>query len=231
MEAWEEERGCKALDASASSYAFVDIDKRQVQFSVEDNGVGMQKEDIAKLFKVDAKFTTPGTAGEKGSGLGLSLVADIVRKHGGDIWVESQLGQGSKFFFTIPIASTNILLVDDIKTDRLLYSKLIKNLVPQYKIIEAENGKVALDLIKQNSPVLVISDHKMPVMTGYDLVKQLNITDLRYKPPVIILSSDINDTVQSEYRELGVEYIFQKPVNLSDFKNAIQMALRKAVYS
>lgn len=218
-------------DGTVRVNAFVDIDKRQVQFSVEDNGVGMQKEDIAKLFKVDAKFTTPGTAGEKGSGLGLSLVADIVRKHGGDIWVESQLGQGSKFFFTIPIASTNILLVDDIKTDRLLYSKLIKNLVPQYKIIEAENGKVALDLIKQNSPVLVISDHKMPVMTGYDLVKQLNITDLRYKPPVIILSSDINDAVQSEYRELGVEYIFQKPVNLSDFKNAIQMALRKAVYS
>lgn len=211
--------------------ALVDIDRRQVQFSVEDNGVGMRKEDIAKLFKVDAKFTTPGTAGEKGSGLGLSLVADIVRKHGGEIWVESQLGLGSRFFFTIPIASTNILLVDDIKTDRLLYAKLIKNLVPQYKIIEAENGKIALDLIKQNSPVLVISDHKMPVMTGYDLVKQLNITDLRYKPPVIILSSDINEAVQSEYRELGVEYIFQKPVNLSDFKNAIQMALRKAVYN
>jgi CheY-like chemotaxis protein len=123
------------------------------------------------------------------------------------------------------------LLVDDIKTDRLLYSKLIKNLIPQYNIIEAENGKIALDLIKQSSPVLVISDHKMPVMTGYDLVRQLNVTDLRYRPPVIILSSDINDAVKSEYRELGIEYIFQKPVNLSDFKNAIQMALRKAVYS
>ena len=211
--------------------AQVDIEKRHVKFSVEDSGVGMKNEDITKLFKVDAKFTTPGTAGEKGSGLGLSLVADIVRKHGGDIWVESEVGKGSKFYFTIPIASTNILLVDDIKTDRLLYSKLIKNLIPQYNIIEAENGKVALDLIKQSSPVLVISDHKMPVMTGYDLVRQLNVTDLRYKPPVIILSSDINDAVVSEYKELGVEYIFQKPVNLSDFKNAIQMALRKAVFS
>lgn len=218
-------------DGTVKISAVADIDKRHVQFLVEDNGVGMRKEDIAKLFKVDSKFTTPGTAGEKGTGLGLSLVADIVRKHGGDIWVESQIGQGSKFYFTIPIASTNILLVDDIKTDRLLYSKLIKNLVPQYKIIEAQNGKEALEVIKQSSPVLVITDHKMPVMTGYDLVKQLNITDLRYKPPVIVLSSDINESIKSEYKELGVEYIFQKPVNLSDFKTAIQNSLRKAIYN
>lgn len=211
--------------------ASVDIEKHHVQFSVEDDGVGMNEENVAKLFKVDSKFTTPGTAGEKGSGLGLSLVGDIVRKHGGDIWVESYIGKGSKFYFTIPIASTNILLVDDIKTDRLLYSKLIKNLIPQYSIIEADNGKTALDIIKQIAPVLVITDHKMPVMSGYDLVKQLNITDLRYKPPVIVLSSDLDDAIKGEYRELGVEYIFQKPVNLSDFKNAIQLALKKAIYS
>ncbi len=211
--------------------AFVDFEKNQIQFFVEDDGVGMKKSDISKLFKVDSKFTTPGTAGEKGSGLGLSLVSDIIRKHGGEIWVESELGKGAKFNFTIPIASTNILLVDDAKTDRLLYSKLIKNLMPQYNIIEAENGKIALEIIKQSSPVLVITDHKMPVMSGYDLVRQLNITDLRYKPPVIVLSSDITDVVKGEYKELGIEYIFQKPVNLSDFKNAIQISLKKAVFS
>ena len=116
-------------------------------------------------------------------------------------------------------------------TDRLLYSKLIKKLMPQYNIIEAENGKIALEIIKQSSPVLVITDHKMPVMSGYDLVRQLNITDLRYKPPVIVLSSDITDVVKGEYKELGIEYIFQKPVNLSDFKNAIQISLKKAVFS
>ena len=93
--------------------AFVDFEKNQIQFFVEDDGVGMKKSDISKLFKVDSKFTTPGTAGEKGSGLGLSLVSDIIRKHGGEIWVESELGKGAKFNFTIPIASTNILLVDD----------------------------------------------------------------------------------------------------------------------
>ncbi|MBI1937838.1 MAG: PAS domain S-box protein [Ignavibacteriales bacterium] len=211
--------------------ADVNIEKRQIEFAVKDEGVGIRSEDLSKLFKVDAKFTTPGTAGEKGSGLGLSLVHDIITKHGGEIWVESEVGKGTKFIFSMPVASSNLLLVDDIKTDRLLYVKLLKSIVPNYNILEAENGKQAFDIIKQSSPALVITDHKMPLMSGYDLVKQINVTDLKYRPPVIILSSDINHAIESEYKELGVEFIFQKPVNLGNFKNAIEKSLRKAVFS
>jgi CheY-like chemotaxis protein len=67
----------------------------------------------------------------------------------------------------------------------------------------------------------------MPVMNGYELVKQINLSDIKIKPPVIILSSDINAVVEEEYRELGVEYIFQKPVNLNAFKLAIEKCLRR----
>ena len=97
--------------------------------------------------------------------------------------------------------------------------------------MEAVDGKQALEIIKQSLPALVITDHKMPVMNGYDLVKQLNITELKYKPPVIILSSDINKSIEAEYKEMGVEYVFQKPVNLADFKNAIERSLRKAIFN
>lgn len=148
-----------------------------------------------------------------------------------EIWVESEEGKGSNFIFTIPVASTSILLVDDIKTDRILYAKLLKSLVPNYNVLEAENGKQALDIIKQSSPALVITDHKMPVMNGYDLVKQLNIAELKYIPPVIVLSSDINPIIKEQYKELGVEYSFQKPVDLSSFKNAIEKSLRKAIFN
>ena len=203
------------------------VDKRVIRFSIKDNGIGIREDDIPKLFKVDSKFTTSGTKGEKGTGLGLSLVYDIVQKHGGDIWVKSTFGLGAEFFFTIPISSTNILLVDDMKTDRMLYSKLFKSLIPGYTVTEAGNGREALDMIKLSSPALVISDHRMPVMGGYELVKQINLSDLKIKPPVIILSSDINDLVEEEYKELGVEYIFQKPVNLIAFKTAIERCLRQ----
>lgn len=210
--------------------AQADVMKNQIRFSVKDNGTGIRKEDIKKMFKVDAKFTTPGTAGERGSGLGLSLVRDIILKHGGDIWVESEYGKGSEFLFNIPVASTSILLVDDVRADRILYSKLLKSLIPNYTILESENGKQALDIIKSSSPALIISDHKMPVMNGYDLVKQLAAVELKYHPPVIILSSDITSSVEEQYKQIGVEFIFQKPVNLSSFKNAIEKSLRKAVF-
>lgn len=211
--------------------AKANIEKKQVEFSVKDDGVGIRAQDVDKLFKIDTKFTTSGTAGEKGSGLGLSLVHDIIRKHGGDIWVNSELGKGTQFIFSIPVASSYILIVDDMRTDRLLYIKLLKSLIPNYNILEAENGKVALEVIKQSLPALVITDHNMPVMNGYDFVKQLSITPLKYKPPVIVLSGDVNKTIEAEYKEFGVEYVFPKPVNLSNFKNAIERSLRKAIFN
>lgn len=218
-------------EGSIAVSAKANVEKKQVEFSVKDDGIGIKESDIHKLFKIDTKFTTSGTAGEKGSGLGLSLVHDIIRKHGGDIWVNSEVGKGTQFVFSIPVASSYLLIVDDVKTDRLLYTKLIKSLVPNYNILEAENGKAALDVIKQSLPALVITDHNMPVMNGYDFVKQLSIAQLKYKPPIIVLSGDVNKTIEAEYKEFGVEYVFSKPVNLGAFKNAIERSLRKAIFN
>ncbi|MGE5431905.1 MAG: PAS domain S-box protein [Syntrophomonadaceae bacterium] len=200
-------------------------------FIVKDTGVGIKKEDLEKLFRVDSKFTLEGTMGEKGSGLGLSIVREIIEKHGGDIHAESEYGFGSEFHFTLPAAAANILLVDDNKTDRLLYHKILKNIVPNYRIDEADNGKDALEIIAKKTPALVITDHDMPVMSGYDLVKNLNGMDLKGKPPVIVLSGDVNKHIFEEYRELHVEYIFQKPVDLTNFKTAVERSLKKALFS
>ena len=118
-----------------------------------------------------------------------------------------------------------------LKQTGLLYTKLIKSIIPNYSIIESENGLKAYEEIKRSYPALVISDHLMPTMSGYDLVKQINVSKLKLKPPVIILSSDLNDAIIEEYKELGVEYIFRKPVNLTAFKVAIDKSLKKAIFS
>ncbi|NOX19177.1 MAG: PAS domain S-box protein [Chlorobi bacterium] len=207
------------------------IDEREIKFSVSDNGVGIKEEHLSKLFRIDTKFTLNGTAGEKGSGLGLSLVSDIVNKHGGKIWVESKFGEGSQFYFTIPIASTKFLLVDSEKREQLLYVKLLKNLMPNYKTEAVNNGKEAFEIIKSSSPALVISEHDMPEMNGIDLVRQMNLSDLKYKPPVIILSRNITPFIADNYKELGVEYIFKKPVDVSVLKSAIEKTLKKAIYN
>ena len=74
----------------------------EIIVSVCDNGVGMTKESVAKLFRIEKAFSTKGTTQETGTGLGLILCKEFVERHGGKIWVESEAGSGSKFHFTIP---------------------------------------------------------------------------------------------------------------------------------
>ncbi len=82
-------------------------DEKMFQISVEDNGIGMKDEILAKLFKIDEHVTTKGTDKEKGTGLGLILCKEFIEKHGGKIWAESSIGEGSKFKFKIPLEVNN----------------------------------------------------------------------------------------------------------------------------
>jgi CheY-like chemotaxis protein len=69
----------------------------------------------------------------------------------------------------------------------------------------------------------------MPEMDGYDLVKQLKNEGLLGKPRVIVLSTEIDRNIIGDYNELGIEYVFQKPVNLRSFKQAVEKSLRKYI--
>ncbi len=81
--------------------------KKAVTVSVEDSGVGLSADNIRKLFRIDIKFSQPGTNKETGTGLGLLLCKEFVEKHGGRIWITSKVGKGSKFSFTIPHATVS----------------------------------------------------------------------------------------------------------------------------
>jgi len=74
-----------------------------VTISVSDNGTGIAPDNLTKLFDISQIQTTTGTADEKGTGLGLILCKEFVEKHGGKIWIESEVGKGSDFKFTMPI--------------------------------------------------------------------------------------------------------------------------------
>jgi signal transduction histidine kinase len=73
-----------------------------VEIIIQDNGVGIEKEDLDKLFKIDVHHSTKGTSGEMGTGLGLVLCKEIIELHGGQISAESEPGKGSSFIFTLP---------------------------------------------------------------------------------------------------------------------------------
>ncbi|HSN50647.1 MAG TPA: HAMP domain-containing sensor histidine kinase, partial [Bacteroidales bacterium] len=78
-----------------------------IEIAIEDNGVGIHKDVIDKLFKIEHKISSPGTNDERGTGLGLILCKEFVEKHGGHIWLASELGKGSTFYFTIPFLNPN----------------------------------------------------------------------------------------------------------------------------
>jgi signal transduction histidine kinase len=76
--------------------------KEYIEVSVTDTGVGIEEKYIPLLFRIDNKYSTPGTNNETGTGLGLILCREFVEKHKGKIWVESEINKGSRFIFTLP---------------------------------------------------------------------------------------------------------------------------------
>jgi len=79
-----------------------------VEICINDTGIGIEKEKLDKLFRIDQSYSSKGTEGEIGTGLGLILCREMVNKLGGDIWVSSEKGKGSSFFFTLPKANNNL---------------------------------------------------------------------------------------------------------------------------
>jgi len=84
-----------------------DNSKKLIEITVSDNGAGITKENINKLFRIDISYSTLGTAEEKGTGLGLILCKEFAEKHGGEIRVESEAHKGSNFIFSLPVFEEN----------------------------------------------------------------------------------------------------------------------------
>ncbi len=96
--------GIKFTNPGGSVQIKIEKEDTKVIVSVSDSGVGMSPDEIAKLFDITNLKSKPGTANEKGTGLGLLLCKDMVIKHGGEIWVESTVAKGSVFRFLLPLA-------------------------------------------------------------------------------------------------------------------------------
>ena len=189
--------------------------KGVIELVVRDEGIGMNEANQSKLFKIDEKLSLVGTNGEKGSGLGLTLVKEIIDKHDGEIWFYSKLGEGSEFHITLPQTENNILIVEDDAEVRKLYVHSIKKAFPDYSIIEAENGYEAMSIILEKIPTVIITDHTMPLMNGIQLVEAMKKKYLNVIP-VIVISSFFNEAIIKQYSELGVKKLITKPVNLDN---------------
>ncbi|MCW8850302.1 MAG: hybrid sensor histidine kinase/response regulator, partial [Melioribacteraceae bacterium] len=196
-------------------------DKQRVEFSVKDTGVGIEQEDLDKLFVLDKKFTTLGTDGERGTGLGLSLVYEIIEKHLGQISVKSEIGKGSEFIFTLPISTPSILILDGNQAERILYTKLLESITKSIEIIQAETEDEGIALIKEKMPMLVIFEHSLPNMFGDEFIGEIKKAGLYYEPSLLVLTNDFDAELENSYKEIGVSSVFSKPFDLKEFKKKL----------
>ena len=183
---------------------------------VRDTGIGIPEDDVHKLFKIEEKYTRKGLQGEKGTGLGLPVVHEIVQKHHGSISVKSTSGTGTLFLITLPKskpeAGENILVVDDEHGVRLLHTRYIKRVLPNANVLHAADGTEAFQLAREFNPQVIISDNDMPDLDGLELVRNLKADPATSDIPIIIVTGQDSDSNREALKQYGVTAILNKPV-------------------
>jgi CheY-like chemotaxis protein len=183
---------------------------------VRDTGTGIPEEDMHKLFKIEEKYTRKGLQGEKGTGLGLPVVHEIVLKHNGTIEVKSHSGTGTLFLITLPKSrpgtSENILVVDDEHGMRMLHTRYIKRILPDANVLHASDGAEALKLAREFNPKLIISDNDMPDIDGEEMVRTLKSDPMTANIPIIIVTGQDSDANREALKQYGAYAVLTKPI-------------------
>lgn len=196
-----------------------------IEFIVRDNGVGISETNREKIFDIGKIFTTEGTKGEKGSGLGLMLAKLIIEKHGGEIWFYSKEGKGSEFHFTVPAAESTILLVLDSNEILNDLKREMEQSFPSLKVVTAENAFEALEKISVKLPSLLIFEHNLPLMDGLQFVNTVREKHKNIQLPFIVFLYPDSELLLKSYQEIGVKTIKQEPSLNDQLKERIESLL------
>ena len=210
---------------------------KYVMLAVSDTGSGMEKETLSRIFEPFFTTKEPG----KGTGLGLSTVYGIAQQSGGHIWVYSELGRGTTFKVYLPSAAhklassssveaeaaaprrvARILLVEDDEIMRSLTCKLLQE--QGYSVVEANNGKVALDWAEANPGQidLLLTDVVMPAMSGPELAERLARSHSGLK--VVYMSGYTGELMEASER-LKHGILLEKPFTRTALLNTLHQTL------
>lgn len=208
-----------------------------IYFYVIDTGCGIENEKIITIFDRFVKLNSFS----QGTGLGLSICRTIIERLGGQIGVESELNQGSTFWFTIPYKPalskpipveslpapasvkrtsrerfTILIAEDNLSNFRLFESILGK----EYNLLHAWNGKEAFELFKESAPHLILMDIKMPQMDGYEATTLIR----KYSPnvPIIATTAYALSSTEEQVMKTGFNGYITKPLQRSVLKQRIQ---------
>jgi len=212
-------------------------DADYVALAVSDTGSGMTHEVAVKAF--EPFFTTKAIG--QGTGLGLSQVLGFARQSGGDVRIESRVGQGTTITILLPRSreslsrpvdenravshdgnAATILVVDDDPAVRHLTVQALETM--NYRVIEAENGRVGLDMFRQNGRIyLALIDLVMPVMNGRQLATQIRAADPQR--PILFMTG--YDDLSGSDDPFAEEMVIKKPFKLVELAAAVEQTLER----
>ncbi|AFZ06774.1 multi-sensor hybrid histidine kinase [Oscillatoria nigro-viridis PCC 7112] len=218
----------------------------KIRFHIQDTGIGMAPEQLEKIF---LPFEQVGNSQQKaeGTGLGLAIAHKIVQLMGGEIKVESILGQGSIFSFDLELTQSSdfieqpplntsinltgfqgnknkILLVDDRLENRGFIRTLLEPL--GFKIMEACNGQDGLDKAIDFQPDLIITDLVMPVMDGFEMSRRFRKSS-EFKDVILIASSaSVFEFDRHNSQEAGCNEFLSKPIQVEELLEVLKKYLQ-----
>jgi two-component system, sensor histidine kinase and response regulator len=209
-------------------------EKVQLKFSVRDTGIGMTREQSAKLFQPFVQADTSTTRKHGGTGLGLTICRRLVELMGGRVWLESEPGVGSTFFFTVwlevgaakgsgkivpeQLAQLRVLIVDDNAAAREILAEPLSAIASQVKTVAS--GPEAIAAVKAQNPAesfdIIFMDWRMPGMDGLQASRLIKSDETLAKQPAIVLVTAFGrEEVREEAERLNLDGFLVKPVTKS----------------
>jgi signal transduction histidine kinase/CheY-like chemotaxis protein len=205
-----------------------------VLFSVQDTGIGIAKDRQAQIFNRFSQANGDIQSLYGGNGLGLAISRTLVQLLCGDIGFESEPGQGSRFWFHLPLTACSapeqkpatertevqtaqlpwrFLIVDDHPVNRLLARQVLKNAWPHSQIVEAADGQQAVALLRQQTMDLVLMDMVMPVMDGIVATQTIRsqLTGAARDVLIVGLTANVNPVDLDAFRQEGLNDVMLKP--------------------
>lgn len=220
----------------------------KLRISVKDTGIGIADDSQEKIFDsfTQEDFSTTRKFG--GTGLGLAICKQLLALMQSDLKLKSKLNQGSEFYFDITLripqfdphlnaldteskelkedkpftsGTIRILVVEDNPVNLGLMKNFIKRILPDVKILEAQNGEEAVRVFQEEMPSLILMDIQMPVMNGYDATKEIRKLPKGKILPIIAVTAGIIAGEKDKCLEVGMNDYISKPVQKENLKKTV----------
>jgi PAS domain S-box-containing protein len=213
-----------------------------LEFSVRDTGIGISPSNLEHLFQPFSQADASMSRRFGGSGLGLSLSKNLIEMMNGRIWVESRLGEGSTFHFTVqlPIAKKDpaatrsidallppapkplrILLAEDNRANQKLATYILNQRGHTVEI--ADNGRQALELFRKNQYDALLMDIQMPEMDGLEATKSIRLDEAGKRwVPIIAMTAHAMNEDRDRCVKAGMDAYLSKPINAKEMINLLE---------